>query len=169
MNQANFEKGRAAELALQKHFLDTHHAVIDLGTTPSDQHWRFPHARYQDGPLILPDMLLMRNGWQYYVEVKEKNPTKYGCFSVKKKNLSDARFIAKESEIDYALIVRNKAISVKSEADIARWIVTFPFNSDWIAPEIIQEYEDSHFFPLTAFQPLLPTLRNGPPVPSPRY
>lgn len=166
MNQTNFEKGRAAELALQKHFLNTHHVVIDLGTTPSDQHWQFPHARHQDGPLILPDMLVMRDGWQYYVEVKEKSPTKFGCFSVGKKNLNDARTISDKSGIDYALVVRNKSVVARDEVDITPWIVTFPFKIDWLGPERIQEYEHSYFIPLTAFQPLLPTLRNGPPLPS---
>ena len=166
MDQAKFDKGRAAELALQKHFLNTRHAVIDLGTTPPDQNWRFPHAQHRDGPLILPDMLVMRDGWQYYVEVKQKAPTKYGCFSVGMKNLTDARTIAEESGTDYAFIIRNTLVTAKNDVDMSPWFITFPFNPDWLDPKTIQDFEKSHFIPMTAFQPLLPTLRNGPPLPS---
>lgn len=166
MDQTRFEIGRAAELALQQHFLNTYHAVIDLGTTPTDQHWQFPHARHRDGPLILPDMLVMRDGWRYYVEVKEKAPTKRGCFSIGKKNLTDARTLSEESSTDYAFVVRNKQVAAKNDGDMAPWLVTFPFNTDWLKPEDLQEFEKSYFIPTTAFRPLLPTLRNGPPQPT---
>lgn len=130
MNRNNFEKGRSAELKLQRIFDENGYCVVDLGAVPESSFIgvSFPHATLHNMALILPDMLVSKDGKATWVECKAKGPTNHGYFGMGAKNFADARQLSEVSGIGYAYAVCNDKVPLGDDP----WFICRPFEPRWV-------------------------------------